>query len=445
MTGESSLAPFRPDSFVGSIAAFEGIRGACALVNSPLGCRTYTAYLVDWQDPQPAAGLSSMSGYYFGWYRAPSDYLDEKDYIMGSEGKLADALRFVDSKGYGLVGVINSPGTTLIGEDLKRIIRSSQVKVKTVAIESTGFNGTFADGFKGAMVEILKAVAKPGQKVPGSVNIIGPNIFQYNWESDVAELKRMLGLVGAEVLSVVCAGESPQNLERAGRAELNIVVYEEYGDAIASHMEKEFGIPSFGTNELAPIGLESSEAWLKAVAGQLGLPKNMEQAVVEPEAERVRVRCGDALERVSRYSGGLKGMSFGVFGDSSQVVPATVFLHRYLGMYPALITIREAGNANCSFIRDYIAKNSLDTAVLMQPDQYAVREHLAEKGLDLVLGSSIEEYIINGLERRPAFVPFSFPYNKRIVLTARPTVGFNGVLTLVEDILNSLRQRILET
>lgn len=254
-------------------------------------------------------------------------------------------------------------------EDLGRIIQSSRAKVRTVAIESTGFNGTFAEGSKAAVVGILRAVAKPGEEVPRSVNIIVPNIFQHNWENDVAELRRMLGVIGAKVLSVICAGKSLGNLERAGQAELNMVVYEEYGDSIAAHFKKEFGTPSIGINELAPIGLNCSEAWLKAVADRLGLQKEP----VEAEAERVGTRCCNALERVSRFSGGPKGMTFGIFGDSSQVAPAMVFLHQYLGMYPALVGLREAGRTNCAFIKDYIAKNSMDTAVLMHPDQYAIR------------------------------------------------------------------------
>ena len=440
MTGNSSLAPFRPDSFAGAVSAFEGIREACALVNSPLGCRTYTAYLIDWQDPQPSAGLPSLSEYFFGWYRAPSSYLDEQSYIMGSEEELVDALRFIGSKDYQLVGVINSSGTTLIGEDLKRIIRSSGVRVRTVTIGSTAFNGTFADGFKVAAIEILRAVAKRGEKIPRSVNIIGPNIFQYGWENNVDELKRMLRVIGAEVLSVICAGENLGNLERAGQAELNVVVCEEYGDTIAAYLEKEFGTPLMGINEPAPIGLSGSELWVKTIADRLGLPKEP----VEAEAKKVKRRCCHALERVSRYSGKPKGMTFGIFGDSSQVAPAMAFLHQYLGMYPAVLGIREAGKTSRAFINDYIAKNSMDTTVLMDPDQYIVKEHLIERRPDIVLGSSIEEYIVNGLDQKTAFAPFSFPYNKKIILTARPTLGFNGALTLLEDVLNALKQRILE-
>jgi nitrogenase molybdenum-cofactor synthesis protein NifE len=91
-----------------------------------------------------------------------------------------------------------------------------------MVVDSSGFTGTYADGFKTGALKILERLQKsPTETLPYSVNIIGPTVFHYNWENDIAELKRTLGALGIEVISVICAGETIANLERVGEAALN--------------------------------------------------------------------------------------------------------------------------------------------------------------------------------------------------------------------------------
>jgi nitrogenase molybdenum-iron protein alpha/beta subunit len=441
MTEISSLAPHRPDSLAGAIAAFEGIRGGCALINGPLSCRTYTAYLLEWLDPQTSLDTSYLTHFFLGRSRVPSTYVDERDYIYGSGEKVVRALQFLDSKNYKLIGVINTPGTSLTGEDLARMVETSGIRSKTAIVDSTGFVGTFADGFKTGAIETLKAVAVKGNKIPRSVNIIGLSVVQHGWESNVAEIRRVLGLMGIEVLSAICCGDGLDSISNAGRAELNLVVHEEYGDTIAGHLEKEFGTPAIGVKECAPIGLAGSEEWFGAIARHFGLSDD----ILRAESERVRMKCYNALEKASTFSGKPRGMTFAVFGDSSQVAPLVIFLHQYLGMYPVLVGLRETGSNSEAMMRGYFEKNSIDPLILMNPDQYAIMEGMVEREPELVLGSSIEAWISRTMEgREAAFVPIALPYNERITLTERPLLGFNGVLTLVEDVLNSFKSRMFE-
>lgn len=433
-------APHRPDSLAGAVVAFEGFRKAHALINGPLGCKTYLAHLIQLQDPQafPHDLSKYLTNYHFGQPRASCTYVDEYDYIHGAEEKIKDAIHALNKESYDLLGVINSCGTSLTGDDLESFIKSAKPKFPTVAIDSTGFTGSYAEGFKKATIEILKKILrKSSEKIPLSVNIIGPTILHYNWENDVAELKRTFELLGIKVLSVMCAGETIDNLKQASKAELNLVLYEEYGDTIAKYLEAEFGTSSLGINELAPFGLVASESWFGSVADHFGLSS---QKIYE-ESKKVRMKCYSALDRASSLTGGLKGLTFAVFSDSSQVAPLLLFFHKYLGMYPEVIGIRETGKANYDWIEQYIKENSLDTTLLMSPDQYAIKENLLEKASNLILGSSVEEKILNSLKNEnQAFIPISFPYTEKVLLTYRPTIGFNGVLTLVEDAINCLRR-----
>jgi nitrogenase molybdenum-iron protein beta chain len=303
-----------------------------------------------------------------------------------------------------------------------------------VEIESSGFTGSYAFGYKSAVIRILRAITKKGlQKKPKSVNILGLSILNYNWENDVAELKRVLALLGIRVISVICAGESLKNIERAGQAQLNLVVNEEYGDTVAAFLEKEYGIPSIGPPIGAPYGLTNSERWFKAVADKLKLSSQS----VALESKRVRMKCYPALSRATSTANNIRGSSFAIFGDSSQVVSLVIFLYQYLGMYPSAIGLREICAQSIRTLKSFLSDNSLDCQVLFSPDQYEIVDALNQYNPSLVLGSGIEEHLCPMLKEPVSFIPISFPYYEKIQLTMRPLVGFNGVLTIVEEIINS--------
>lgn len=56
--------------------------------------------------------------YYFGQPRVPCTYLDMGVFVNGARDRLEDIVSKISSLEPGLIGVINSPGASLIGEDL---------------------------------------------------------------------------------------------------------------------------------------------------------------------------------------------------------------------------------------------------------------------------------------------------------------------------------------
>jgi nitrogenase molybdenum-iron protein alpha/beta subunit len=110
-----------------------------------------------------------------------------------------------------------------------------------------------------------------------------------------------------------------------------------------------------------------------------------------------------------------------------------------LGLYPALIGLKEVGTNSYDALLKFIASNSLDTSVLIKPNQFETIDHIKEDLPMFVFGSNIEEQLILMREDPPEFIPISYPNNGRTLLTMRPLIGFHGVLTLVEDVLNSFR------
>jgi light-independent protochlorophyllide reductase B subunit len=441
MTKNSSNAADRPDSLAGIVAAFEGISDAYTMLNSPIGCKIPLGYTSNIMTSHVnPTHFKTLADFHFGQSRLPCTYTDEQDFVYGTEEKITRALQLLDSRGYGLIGVINHSGTALIGDDLCRIIQSSGIQTKTMVVDSSGFTGTYADGFKTGVIKILERLAANRKEaVPRSVNIIGPTIFHYNWQNDVSELKRTLKTLGITTISVVDAGEKIKNLERAGEAALNLVVYEEYGDSIAQFLEKEYGTPNIGLGIPAPYGIDASEFWFKSIADFFNLPDKPLQV----KSTHVRMKCYLGLSRMSKFNNSLRGTQFAVFGDSSQVVSLVAFLYSYLGMYPAVVGLKEAGPKSCGLLLKYLASNSLETTVLINPDQYEILESLNERTPVLLFGGSIEEQLATMARDPPEFIPVSFPYYEKALLTMRPLMGFNGALSLVEDVINSVRRYYL--
>ena len=86
-----------------------------------------------------------------------------------------------------------------------------------------------------------------------------------------------------------------------------------------------------------------------------------------------------------------------------------------------------------------MAQNLPNTPILVNPDQYELIECFNQTAPRLLLGSSIEKHISLMLPKPPRFIPITFPYHEKITLTNRPLIGFNGSLTLVEDIVNAVK------
>ncbi|MGH7404680.1 MAG: hypothetical protein ACREJA_02210, partial [Candidatus Methylomirabilales bacterium] len=99
------------------------------------------------------------------------------------------------------------------------------------------------------------------------------------------------------------------------------------------------------------------------------------------------------------------------------------------------------GPRSLAFIRHFLKERDLSTDVLVHPDQYLLQDAVRERSPWLVLGSCFEEQILLSWpkERRPLFVETAYPSWGRVRLTHRPLMGWGGVLTLLEEIINTLQ------
>ncbi|MDD1729155.1 MAG: hypothetical protein LUQ50_08795 [Methanospirillum sp.] len=377
------------DGFLGTLLAVEGIVDACAVINGPNGCRGYPAYLADRllsRDASPTKrSLDEL--FYFGQSRIPCTYLDGDDYIAGSTAKLAAIMPLIAEKGDTLIAIINSPGASLIGDDLNRFIRQSDLAGRCIAFEDAWYSQPLSTGFDETVVAVLKWLTiNRLPKVKRSVNLLGLSLYQRYWEGNVQELIHLCTLMGLYVIST-WAGSTVAEIRESPSASHNLVIFPEFASKTAAWYEKEFGIPAVLSPQGAPIGFSATEAWIRTVATAL----NVDPGLALEYLNTQKKRAYHIISRSSHEASSIRGLTFGIRADVSWALPLMTWLYSYLNMLPVCIEIGHGGDEEqrrsvLSFLKEHHLSSVLEvSAESALPDFYFAEgiggEHLALSGI----------------------------------------------------------------
>lgn len=420
----------QPEGLLGCKLAFEGVGDAVTILNGPTGCKFYPSSVSETTYRNRPAGQYTYNPYlfkkrfFFSQPRIPCTHMDGNDYIMGTRGRLSEAVEAVMPLSPGVICVLNSPGASLIGEDLSLTIDPNVPVVKTESPEPSMSMGR---GFQNGMLALLNAMKDnmcPNQnkKKHEGINLIGISAWHLGWEDSISDLTALLGMCGISVNMTVGVGWTASDIRESCGSRLNVIIHEEYGKDIAEWYHDNFGIPY--VNAGCPIGFDALEGWIAAICKAL----KKEPSNALNEIRKRRTRAANVLSVMASSRRLVRGATFSVSAEGSITYSITRFLYEYLGMVPVAVNTGLDGTW-----KERIDNFLDETGVVVEDDVFDVP-------CDIMVSDG--HMIASAMQRGIAYggVAVSRPGMHEIDVLDRPVVGLLGTMRLLDSVLNALER-----
>lgn len=285
---------------------FGPVKNILHITHGPIGCGYYT-----WNTRRNLA--RPEEGYdHFNQICLSTD-MQERDVVFGGEKKLAQAIR----EAYEIfkpkyIGVFATCPVGLIGDDIKSVCEKAaeELGVTVIPVSCEGYKGVSQSAghhiASNSLITRVVGTQELEDPTPFDVNIFG----EYNIGGDVWVVKPLLEKIGYRVVSVFTGDSKFEDLARAHRAKLSILMCHRSINYSNKMMEQKFGVPWLKVNY---IGIEATIKSLREMAKFFNDPliyENTEQ-VIEEELELVKPQFGYYRQR-------LEGKTAMVFAGGSR-------------------------------------------------------------------------------------------------------------------------------
>ena len=429
------------------IFAMEGIRNVIVLLNGPMGCKFYhsttSAHLTKHPPLRAADGQAAEKGqveydilnsYFFRQSRVPCTYLDGSDYVYGTAEKVEAALRYFGEKfRFDLLVIVDSPGASLIGDELKELAARLLPDKPVAVLESPGYSEYFSDGYDRAIATLLRQLPafEPRKQRGGKprVNLLGVSIWQRYWEGDLTELKRLLKLCDIEVNCCLCAGSTMEEVRALPDADLDLLIYPEMGRDTAAFLEERFGIPCY-TFDGPPVGFRATEKAFSEICERLGT----DPAPLLAESERRRAEAWFQLNDLDQMNYLSAGSTFAVEGMDSVVWAYTAFLTEYLGLTPDCVSLTGSP--------DSAMREKLRSLLRSCRAEEAESRDILDSRAEIVFADANTIAALHTRQDAFSGIEINLPGMGYVDFVKKTHLGLRGAEFLTEQAVNGLMSRI---
>jgi chlorophyllide a reductase subunit Z len=388
----------------GAMQAFASLRDVNVVLDGPVGCHVMPAVaVINYTDSVPY--LQNVTC---------SELSENEVTIAGTLGALKEKVERANGEGR-QVFIVSTPVSELIGaawtttdEDIKGsplFFNAQSLDIDEWVARDRAL--LFLWENREHFVRPADAPAPPKTGRP-SVNIIGPTYGCFNSYSDLAEIKRLVAGIGAELNVVYPFEAGSYDTLRLLDAQASIVMYREFGKSLA----REVGLPVF----YAPFGLEETTSFLQGLGKALGLEAEAE-AFIRAEKHGTLAAWQDIWR--STHSDFFANSPIAIVAPPSYKDG----LERYLG--------GELGLP--------ITYSAYRTGPESAPSE-DVRAALSEASPSpMMIFGSINERMIIAQEKLPSrFYQASFPGAVVRRATGTPFVGYAGAVWLLQVVCETL-------